>query len=74
MPWPDSVAFNVQPRRTGQVLIGSSRQYGAEDPGVDRDILNAMLRRAIEYILRLGDLSAIRAGRAFAPRRPTNCR
>jgi len=24
----DSVAFNVQPRRTGQVLIGSSRQYG----------------------------------------------
>ena len=25
----DSVAFNVQPRRTGQLLIGSSRQYGA---------------------------------------------
>jgi len=24
----DSVAFNVQPRRTGQVLIGFSRQYG----------------------------------------------
>ena len=24
----DSVAFNVQPRRTGQILIGSSRQYG----------------------------------------------
>ncbi len=27
----DSVAFNVQPRKTGQVLIGSSRQFGAED-------------------------------------------
>src|SRR5205823_944712 len=26
----DSVAFNVQPRSTGQILIGSSRQYGAE--------------------------------------------
>ena len=25
----DSVAFNVQPRKTGQILIGSSRQYGA---------------------------------------------
>ena len=31
----DSVAFNVQPRRTGQVLIGSSRQYGAEHKEVD---------------------------------------
>src|SRR5437867_753807 len=26
----DSVAFNAQPRRTGQVLLGSSRQYGSE--------------------------------------------
>ena len=26
----DSVAFNVQPRKTGQILIGSSRQYGDE--------------------------------------------
>ena len=26
----DSVAFNVQPRKTGQVLLGSSRQFDAE--------------------------------------------
>src|SRR5262249_42903581 len=26
----DSVAFNVQPRKTGQLLIGSSRQYDVE--------------------------------------------
>ena len=31
-----SVAFNVQPRATGQLLIGSSRQYDVEDPAVDR--------------------------------------
>jgi D-hydroxyproline dehydrogenase subunit beta len=31
----DSVAFNVQPRRTGQILIGSSRQYGAEHKEVE---------------------------------------
>src|ERR1700753_1450913 len=31
----DSVAFNVQPRKTGQLLIGSSRQYGAEKSTVD---------------------------------------
>ena len=31
----DSVAFNVQPRKTGQILIGSSRQYGVEEKQVD---------------------------------------
>ena len=31
----DSVAFNVQPRRTGQLLIGSSRQYGVEHSDID---------------------------------------
>ena len=30
-----SVAFNVQPRPTGQILIGSSRQYKVEDPAVE---------------------------------------
>src|SRR5436305_1478053 len=28
----DSVAFNVQPRRTGQLLVGSSRQFDVADP------------------------------------------
>src|SRR5206468_9439190 len=31
----DSVAFNVQPRPTGQLLIGSCRQVGRDDHGVD---------------------------------------
>jgi glycine/D-amino acid oxidase-like deaminating enzyme len=44
----DSVAFNVQPRKTGQVLIGSSRQYDAEDSAVDQPILDRMLTRAME--------------------------
>ena len=39
----DSVAFNVQPRRTGQILIGSSRQYGAEHKEVDHFMLVRML-------------------------------
>jgi D-hydroxyproline dehydrogenase subunit beta len=29
----DSVAFNLQPRKTGQILIGSSRQYGELSDG-----------------------------------------
>jgi glycine/D-amino acid oxidase-like deaminating enzyme len=57
----DSVAFNVQPRRTGQILIGSSRQFGAEYKDVDHDILRRMLLRAQEYIPGLGPMSAVRA-------------
>jgi len=57
----DSVAFNVQPRRTGQLLVGSSRQYGAEDSAVEPAILSRMLARALVYMPRLGELSAIRA-------------
>ena len=51
----ESVAFNLQPRSTGQVLIGSSRQY---DDGPA--LLAPMLRRAFEYMPRLADLSVIR--------------
>jgi D-hydroxyproline dehydrogenase subunit beta len=61
----DSVAFNVQPRRTGQLLIGSSRQYGLEDPVVDYQILSRMLRRAIEYMPELAQLSGIRVWTGF---------
>jgi glycine/D-amino acid oxidase-like deaminating enzyme len=66
----DSVAFNVQPRRTGQLLIGSSRQYGAEHPEVDAPILSRMLRRAIEYLPGLGRLSAVRAWTGFRAATP----
>ena len=48
----DSVAFNVQPRTTGQILIGSSRQYGAENKEVDHSILERMMQRRV--VLRLG--------------------
>lgn len=56
----DSVAFNLQPRKTGQVLLGSSRQYDADSTAVDYAILDRMIRRAFEYMPALGALSAIR--------------
>jgi len=56
----DSVAFNVQPRRTGQVLIGSSRQFEAEEANIDQVILDRMLQRALEYIPALAHLSSTR--------------
>jgi len=61
----DSVAFNVQPRKTGQVLIGSSRQYGAEAKDVDHGILASMLERAEHFMPILGSLSAIRVWTGF---------
>jgi glycine/D-amino acid oxidase-like deaminating enzyme len=61
----DSVAFNVQPRRTGQVLIGSSRQFGAEDKEVDHEIVTRMLQRAQEYMPGLAAMLAVRTWTGF---------
>jgi glycine/D-amino acid oxidase-like deaminating enzyme len=66
----DSVAFNVQPRRTGQILIGSSRQYGAEQKEVDHDILRRMLQRSQEYMPGLGPMSAVRTWTGFRAATP----
>jgi len=56
----DSVAMNIQPRKTGQMLIGSSRQFDAEGTEAELPIVEKMVRRAIEYVPSLGRLSAIR--------------
>ena len=56
----DSVAMNIQPRRTGQMLIGSSRQFDAEGTEVELPIVERMIRRAAQYVPSLGSLSAIR--------------
>jgi len=66
----DSVAFNVQPRRTGQILIGSSRQYGAEHREVDHGMLARMLRRAQEYMPGIAGLSAVRTWTGFRAATP----
>jgi glycine/D-amino acid oxidase-like deaminating enzyme len=66
----DSAAFNAQPRVTGQVLLGSSRQYGSENPAIDSHMLTAMLRRAIEYMPALRDVSAIRCWTGFRAATP----
>lgn len=66
----DSVAFNVQPRRTGQVLIGSSRQYGAEHKEVDHAMLAWMLQRAQEYMPGLAGLSTVRSWTGFRAATP----
>jgi len=57
----------VQPRPTGQLLIGSSRQFDSLDPAVDPPVLARMLRRAAEYLPGLPALNAIRTWTGFRP-------
>lgn len=66
----DSVAFNVQPRLTGQILIGSSRQYGNEDSAVNQPILAAMLQRAALYMPAINSLNVIRVWTGFRAATP----
>ena len=66
----DSVAFNVQPRHTGQLLIGSSRQYGDETPASDAGMLAKMLARAHSYMPGMAGLSALRVWTGFRAASP----
>lgn len=68
----DSVAFNVQPRITGQILLGSSRQFGAETAEIDNELVRRMTARAFEYMPKLRDLSANRVWTGFRPATPDN--
>jgi len=66
----DSVAFNVQPRRTGQLLIGSSREFGAEHADVNHSLLAGMIARAQAYLPGIGELQAIRVWTGFRAATP----
>ncbi len=68
----ESVAFNLCPRPTGQILVGSSRQFGVTSTTVDRTILEAMLNRALSYMPELGQLSTIRCWTGFRAATPDN--
>ena len=66
----DSVAFNVQPRPSGQVLLGSSRQLDDHSRDVDHDILSRMIARALQYLPDLALLQCIRVWTGFRAATP----
>jgi glycine/D-amino acid oxidase-like deaminating enzyme len=66
----ESVAFNVQPRSTQQVLVGSSRELVGWNASLDRRVLGAMIARAVEYMPELASLSVIRTWTGFRPATP----
>jgi glycine/D-amino acid oxidase-like deaminating enzyme len=65
-----SVAFNVQPRPTGQILIGSSREFSATDAAVSPAMLQRMLERSFTFVPALRGLRALRCWTGFRPTTP----
>ncbi len=65
-----AVAANVQPRASGQWLVGSSRQEGNADSAIDRPVLRAVLNAAIELLPALSDMRIIRSWTGFRPATP----
>ncbi len=63
----ESVAFNVQPRSTSQVLIGSSRELVGWDNTTNRRVLRQMLDRALHFMPALADVSIVRTWTGFRP-------
>jgi glycine/D-amino acid oxidase-like deaminating enzyme len=66
----DTVAFNVQPRQNGQILVGSSRQFGVKSREVDNGMLARMYARATEYLPALPSLSIERTWTGFRSATP----
>lgn len=66
----DSVAFNLQPRPTGQIMLGSSRQFDVTDKAVEPAVLAKMLKQAISFMPALADLKAIRSWTGFRAASP----
>ncbi len=65
-----SIAFNVQPRRTGQLLVGSSRELVGFDPVINHDLVGRMLSRAVDFVPGLARVPASRTWIGFRPATP----
>ena len=66
----ESVAFNVQPRPTGQLLLGSTRQFDDVSSEITPRLLARLVERAAEFLPGIGALPALRAWTGFRPTTP----
>lgn len=60
-----SVAFNLQPRKTGQMLLGSSREFEARGSEIDGGLLQSMIARAECFMPRIASLQVLRCWAGF---------
>jgi glycine/D-amino acid oxidase-like deaminating enzyme len=63
----ESVAFNLQPRPGGQLLLGSSRQLGVTNSGVETSIVRKMHERARRFMPSLSEVPILRAWTGMRP-------
>jgi len=56
----DTVSCNVQPRATGQLLIGSCRQFDITHSAIDHAMLQRMLARCLAFLPGLAQMRTIR--------------
>ena len=66
----ESVAFNAQPRASGQVLLGSTRSYRDTSADVDAALLARVVRRAQRFLPDIGTLQMLRCWAGFRPATP----
>jgi len=67
---PVAVACNIQPRPTGQLLIGSSRQHGTQSTDVEWSVVRQMLARAIHFLPCLAGQAITRIWTGLRPATP----
>lgn len=72
LPQGTSVAFNLQPRATGQLLIGSSRELVGWDGSLNRGVERRMIERALDFMPRLAGAAVLRSWTGFRPATPDN--
>ncbi|MGN6529751.1 MAG: NAD(P)/FAD-dependent oxidoreductase [Burkholderiaceae bacterium] len=66
----ESVAFNAQPRASGQLLLGSSRSFADCRADIDARLLARMVRRAQRFLPDVGGLRMLRAWTGLRPATP----
>ena len=67
---PNSVAFNAQPRVTGQILLGSTRQFEETGREIDWTITESLVRRSSKFLPQTTNLKIIRTWSGFRASTP----
>ncbi len=66
----DSVVCNIQPRPTGQLFIGATRQFDSQHYSVDSHILGKLMQRALHFVPELSSMNIIRSWTGFRAATP----
>ena len=67
-----SVSLALQPRATGQLLIGSCREFVGMDPTPNRPLLSRMLRKSADLVPALAQVPVLRTWAGFRPCGPAH--